>query len=185
MTRIFVSHSRRDTDIVSFFTAAFATSKKGVKADLMEFEDLETKYAGHEISRRIKNPETQAAFVLLGPGVPQFQHTENWVTFEVGVASGAGKDVWVFEPLVDNVEFPIPFLNHYVLYQVGNKDYLRFIREVIDWYDTIPLFRNPLSSRPRSIKCDHCKAQYYLHTHIGQFPCPCCRNRLSFVQPIR
>src|SRR6266571_8785272 len=109
MARIFVSHSKLDKDIVAFFTTAFATSKKNVKADFMEFEDLRGKYAGAEISQRIRHPETQAVFVLLGPNVKQALHTENWITFEVGVASGAGKDVWVFEPIMNLVEYPIPF----------------------------------------------------------------------------
>jgi len=64
MKRIFASHSRRDTDIVHFFSAAFATSKKGVKSDFMEFEDLEGKYAGREIAKKITSKETQAVFVL-------------------------------------------------------------------------------------------------------------------------
>jgi len=77
MVRIFASHSKLDKDIVSFFTAAFATSKKNVKADFMEFENLQGKYAGAEISQRIKHPATQAVFVLLGPNVKQALHTEN------------------------------------------------------------------------------------------------------------
>lgn len=180
MTRIFVSHSKYDSDIVHFFTAAFATSKKGVKADFTEFEDLGERYAGREIAQRITNPETQAIFVLLGPGVRGALHTENWVTFEVGVASGVRKHVWVFEPLVDNVDFPVPYLDHYVQYQVGSKDYLHFVREMIDAYDLFPLLWNSiiLKRKPESVRCGKCHAEFFMHTPIGQFPCPCCRIQL-------
>ncbi len=183
MARIFVSHSKHDSDIVNFFSKAFATSRNGVKADIMEFEDLERKYAGREIAQRITNPDTQAVFVLLGPGVRGALHTENWVTFEVGVASGLGKDVWVFEPLVNNVEFPVPYLNHYVMYQIDNMDYLHFIREMIDAYFIIPWFRNSVIFRhkPSPIKCGQCNAEYFFHTPVGQFPCPCCRSQLRPV----
>ncbi len=181
MARIFVSHSRFDTEIANFFAAAFATSKRGVKADIMEFEDLEGKYAGREIARRITDIETQAVFVLLGPNVKKALHTENWITFEVGVACGVGKDVWVFEALVDTVEFPIPYLTHYVQYQVGNRVYLDFIREKVDAYDVVPVFRNAsiFRNRPMLISCNHCKTRYFLHLPHGRFPCPCCRNQLD------
>jgi hypothetical protein len=181
MVRIFASHSKLDKDIVSFFTAAFATSKKNVKADFMEFENLQGKYAGSEISQRIKHPETQAVFVLLGPNVKQALHTENWITFEVGVASGVGKDVWVFEPLSDTVEYPIPYLNHYVQYEPGDHGHLDFIREKIDAYDTGLVFRKDaiLRNNPWAISCGHCKARYYLHLPHGWFPCPCCRTQLD------
>jgi len=180
MARIFVSHSKHDVTVVNFFTRAFATSKNAVKADFMEFEDLEGKYAGREIAQRITNPETQAVFVLLGPGVRSALHTENWVTFEVGVASGVGKDVWVFEHLVDNIEFPVPYLNHYVMYQTDNIAYLQFIRNMIDAYSIFPLFRNTIifGHKPSHIKCIRCNAEYFLHTPIEQFPCPCCRTQL-------
>src|SRR6266702_3803031 len=130
MARIFVSHSRRDRDIVNFFTEAFATSKKGVKADFMEFENMEGKDAGREIIQKIKDLQTQAVFVLLGPGVLKFRHTENWIAFEVGVCSGVEKDVWVFEPIRETVEFPIPYLNHYVPYRVGDKEEFAFLRHM-------------------------------------------------------
>ncbi len=189
MTRILVSHSKLDSDIVNFFTAAFATSK-GVNADFMEFEDLEGKNAGREIAGRIKNPDTQAVFVLLGPGVRNALHTENWVTFEVGVACGIGRDVWVFEPF-DNIKFPIPYLNHYVLYQIGNKEDLQFTREMIGAYSLGLLFRDNAirKHKPPNFRCTHCLAEYWLHTRTTQFRCPCCGTTMMHpgfrAQPAR
>jgi hypothetical protein len=184
MVRIFVSHSKLDKDIVAFFTAAFATSKKNVKADFMEFENLQYKYAGAEISRRIKNPDTRAVFVLLGPHVKEALHTENWITFEVGVASGAGKDIWVFEPVRDKVEYPIPFLNHYVqfepVYEPHIPGHLDFVREKIDAYGTFPFRKEALLRRNQMIiSCPHCRALYFLHMTPVEFPCPCCRKQVD------
>jgi len=53
MTIVFMSHSKHDVDIVSYFSKAFAWV--GLTVRLMELEDLRNKYAGYEILNTIRN----------------------------------------------------------------------------------------------------------------------------------
>jgi hypothetical protein len=111
---IFLSHSKHDEDIINYFSKAFGR----VGITIMELENLNRRYAGVEISDSIRN-ECNAVAVLLGkklanPPYESRQYTNNWVNFEVGVASGSGKPVWVFESFGETIPFPIPHVTDYV-----------------------------------------------------------------------
>ena len=96
MTSVFVTHSRRDKDIVNYFSQIFARTK--LEAQLMELEDLVNKYQGLEIAKKICN-DSVAVIVLLGESLLHHKrsasafrrswvnHTRNWISFEIGVGS--------------------------------------------------------------------------------------------------
>ena len=42
--------------------------------------------------------------------------TQNWISYEIGVASQRAKDVWVLSDSAD-INFPIPYLNNYYLWE--------------------------------------------------------------------
>ncbi len=64
MVRVFVSHSQHDHNIKNFFSNIF--THIGLQAKYMGWEDLDTNYAGVEITRYIRDIETVAVFLLLG-----------------------------------------------------------------------------------------------------------------------
>lgn len=131
MAQIFVSHSKRDKDLVDFFSNAFATTK--VKAIFEEFEKILTgERTSHSVVQDIEN--SKALFVVLSQNVHNIPHTRDWVVWETGVAKN--KDIWVFEPYsqLGGIAIVIPYLRHYVIFG-STKHWLGYIRRIIESYD--------------------------------------------------
>jgi hypothetical protein len=133
MAEIFISHSRRDEDIKSFFSKVFATTP--VTAYFVELEKLTTPPAAY-IEERIR--ASKALFILLGPHVQDLPQTQTWIAWEAGLTRGLGsqarKDIWVFEPYERWCEVPIPYLDHYVVYDQIQEAF-NYIKSIVMSYD--------------------------------------------------
>lgn len=147
-------------------------------------------------------------FLLIGPNLKSTDYTQNWVSFEVGLAAGMGREIWVFEQNGREVHFPVPYLDHYMLYDYGktNADY---IRSIIDAYgNSFNLGGSALaaivgyaiagpaggllagligsqvntSQKPigLKIKCPYtdCGSAFQLHSRIVNLACPSCRRNM-------
>ena len=112
MNQVFVSHSKRDVTIRQFFDSIFADTK--VAAVRMEFEEL---HSTPSVDIRNRIMQSDALFVLLGQNLTFSQYTENWVGFEVGIATALNKPIWVMERFGDKVQFPF----HYDLFSFHVK----------------------------------------------------------------
>ncbi len=119
--------------------------------------------------------QSKAAFVLLGPNVELTIYTRNWISFEIGLAAALGKPIWVFEPIQSNIKFPIPYLNHYMQYE------LEYDREYIT--SIVKAYEKSKVEPPDGfiVKCsyDNCKLPFILHTKTYSFNCPACRQPLQ------
>lgn len=167
MANIFVSHSQHDRDIRTSFDSVFA--RTNVKSVCMEFE----KIANWEtIRNEVKS--SVAVFLLLGQNVRSSIYTRNWIAFEVGLACAFDKDVWVFEQGETTVDFPIPYLTDYMVYDLKESIHFNYVRNIIERYGKllpISIGRIPYrESRgvPKGIAviCDACSMQFSLHTDI-------------------
>ena len=115
MAQIFVSHSAKDKELVSFLSKVFAATQ--VKAVFEEFEAI---LKGPANALRIANDirQSDAVFVLIGMNVEILKHTRDWVGWESGVAAltalETNKDVWVLESVaeMDRLSVVIPHLRH-------------------------------------------------------------------------
>jgi len=133
MAQIFVSHSQKDKDLVSFFSSAFAGTN--VRAIFEEFEKIikdKDKVTSKHIIKDIES--SKAVFVILSQNVQDIPHTRDWVIWETGVAKN--RDIWVFEPYSQfgKISIVIPYLRHYVIFNTSD-DWLRYIRRIIESYD--------------------------------------------------
>lgn len=183
MTQIFVSHSQYDTEIRASFDTVFA--RTGIKSVCMEFEQIYPP-AWEKIKNQIRTSDT--IFLLLGPNVRSSIHTQNWIAFEVGLACAFGKEVWVFEEDGSYIEFPIPYLTDYMIYNLKDKTHFNYVRDIIEGYGK-PLYILSLDDhrtqrgipKGTSITCgyDNCGANYLLHTKVSSFYCPSCRQQLQ------
>lgn len=152
----------------------------------MEFENIYPP-AWEKIKNQIENSE--AVFLLLGSNVRNSIYTQNWIAFEVGLACAMGKEVWVFEQYGSNIEFPIPYLTDYMIYDLQNPNHFNYVRNIIERYGEpiylLPLFVDNRTKRniPQGIaiecKYENCKSKYFLHTQINSFICPSCRQLLT------
>lgn len=98
MAQIFISHSSKAKNLVSFLSDAFSGTK--VKAVYEEFEKI---MSGDISEEKIRNDikESNAVFVLLSEEVEKLKHTRDWVVWEAGIAKENNRDIWVFEPVVN------------------------------------------------------------------------------------
>lgn len=190
--QVFMSHTRLDTGCCDAFDIAAA--RVGIKVFRSEFESLELP-AWKTIRDAIN--KSSALFLLVGKELVKAQalseadeearanwkFTQNWISYEIGLACQRGIDVWVIS---DNVEinFPVPYLNNYALYGVqrDDKENLEFAKWVL---------RNYLNKRSFSVgvvpektfRCPYCGAFFNLHSILREnqtAPCPTCLNNLVF-----
>lgn len=208
MAQIFVSHSKRDKDLVDFFSNAFAGTK--VKAIFEEFETILTgEITPYKVKQDIEY--SNAVFVVLSQNVHDIPHTRDWVVWETGVAKN--KDIWVFEPYSQygSISVVTPYLRHYVIFCEA-EDWLGYIRRIIESYDDSHVLPTLLLTtgigallgkgegaavgaltgfaisdkskvRPAGIviRCFSCSSSYNVHVPQGTniFRCPVCNNFLK------
>lgn len=129
MAQIFISHSQADTNIKALFERSFAVTK--VRATFVEYESYQPP-PGPYIQAEINN--SVALFVLQGPHVEQRAHTKVWIASEVGIAQQAQREIWVFEPINQPCNVPVPFVTHYVPY-LESEQAFQYIRSIVNSYD--------------------------------------------------
>jgi hypothetical protein len=129
MAQIFISHSKEDRNIKSFFEGIFAVTK--VRAVFVEYESYQPP-PGPYIQRQIN--ESKAMFLLLGQNVERLSHTKVWIGSETGIAQQANKAIWVFEPFGEWRNVPIPYVLHYVPY-IESDQAFQYIKDIVNSYD--------------------------------------------------
>jgi hypothetical protein len=205
---IFISHSKRDEDIINLFSRAFAqTTMRAI------FEEFENYVIPPWPKIRADVQQSSASFVLLSPNLNATEYTQNWVSFEVGLACAMNKPVWVYEQFNEPVQFPIPYLTDYVLYDPHLREHLTAIKNIVEVYDPSPsliglgfgalvgglisgglgvgvgavtgaaLFQRRREAFP--IRCPHpnCGIRFNIYSVLAQLPCPACRQEFQINWP--
>lgn len=140
--QIFVSHTKFDTEFLDFLDRVEARMGK-VHLYRSEYEKIETPPFYTILTALMKS---RALFLLIGKELVKQQatadtsvearenwkHTQNWIAYEIGIASSRLMDVWV---LCDDVEinFPVPYFNNYVLH----RDFDLY-KKILDYYCKFP-----------------------------------------------
>ncbi len=137
----------------------------------MEYEDIEPP-PWETIKKKVI--DSTAIFVFLSDLIDNkdYEHTQNWISFEIGLACMNNKPVWVFEPYDSHVEFVVPYFTHYVLYNTDTET-LKIIR---DWVDKMGL----VFPEEHLIQCPNndCGIGFFLMSDINKLFCPSCRYEL-------
>jgi hypothetical protein len=170
VTKIFISHSQDDPNL-GFFHKAFSATE--VKAIWMEFEDI-TPPAWATIAKNVR--ESSSLFVILNKSLnqDQYEHTKNWVSFEVGLACMAKKPVWVFEPFDEEILFVVPYLTHLAKFEPDNREHLKILKNWVESHGLVPKPNSYLE-----IESPSCNINFNLFTAIEKFSCPNCRAGLE------
>ena len=129
VAQIFLSHGKRDEAVVNALHSAFAGTN--VRPVLMEYEAY-TNPPFQKIKSEIH--QSSALFVLLGQSLTASPYTQNWVSYETGVADNAGKIIWVLEDIRNQIIFPLPKVDHYVTYDPTSQQSLQYLRKIIQSY---------------------------------------------------
>jgi hypothetical protein len=99
---IFISHSKRDEATINAFCRAFPQTTMRV---VLEEFDTYVVPAWAKIAKDVQ--ESSAVFLLLSPHLNATAYTQNWVSYEVGLACAMKKPVWVYEQWQAPVHFPV------------------------------------------------------------------------------
>lgn len=111
MATIFISHSRRDAELVKMIDSNLRSV--GITPILREFTP-ESKPPYADIDADIARSD--AVFTFLTQNVKVTDHTQNWVTHEITKAHDLNKPTYIIEDRNNPVHFPIPKLKNYILY---------------------------------------------------------------------
>jgi hypothetical protein len=106
-----------------------------------------------------------------------WKHTQNWISYEIGVACQRRIDVWVVCDYV-KINFPVPYLNNYDIWGMNPYD-----RESLELWRKF--FRNiasrmscPVGTVPEKVfTCPNCGAVFNFHSVVERgekVPCPTC-----------
>ena len=174
MAQIFISHSRRDVALRQWFDEVFA----GVAVRAVRFEFEFEAQAEDPIPSIVQLVQQSVAlFVLLGSNVfSRTRHTSNWISAETGLAKAFNVPIWVFEDIVNPVEFPVPFVDHYVRLRLDTPEHYDVVRSWVGSYQPIIRSRDPVSSSDLLL-CNNagCKSLFQIHQPKHEIDrCPVC-----------
>lgn len=88
----------------TFFDRLFASA--GVRANWYPYTGGPT--FPHSKGIREAIATASSLFVVLSKPMVDLPHVRSWVSFEAGLAVGLGRPVWVFEPIDEQIEIPVP-----------------------------------------------------------------------------
>jgi hypothetical protein len=185
--QIFISHSKNDEDIVPHFVNMF--SDTCVKAVLMEYEESSREDKPNWMWIRDEILRSKALFLILTKNIVDKTHTQNWVAFEIGVASTRNPVIPVFLFKEQKVKFPVPYVSHYFDKAFFDIQYLLEDSDpdssVIEYITKEAIIKEVLIDRPTigigdngTIKCPKCFSRFRYWGREKKFKCPCCSNEL-------
>lgn len=207
MSSIFISHSKNDTEIVNVFLRAFQDTR--VNPILMEYEKSQNP-PWSEI--RTKISLSSALFVLLGPNLKNSDYTQNWVNYEVGLADGLNKQIWVFEDVKNETIFPIPHVHHYLIYDQTRIESLDYLQNIVKSYSInsdgfvgglilgVAITKDPIGAiiggligsqvniptKPTGVRlqCPYndCRVIFEFYNTNQQLRCPSCRRVMTWTK---
>ncbi len=192
MNQIFVSHTKKDKDAYNKLDAVFA--RLPISAYRAEFENIEPP-AWIEIKKAMD--ASMAMFLLVGPELSKNQssmesvwrYTQNWIAYEIGLASQRGIDVWCV-CIGSMINFPMPYANNYFYAKdlFEKSDDFNHLREIIKSYSDGTHFSHPFKNQfgeSFGLICpfENCKLQFNLHTRQcikSHIRCPQCNHYIGF-----
>lgn len=189
-----MSHTKLDKNFCDSFDVLAV--REGLKVFRSEFEVFQ-RPAWKTIKQAID--ESSMMFLMVGRELVKAQelssslpkinenwrHTQNWISYEVGLACQKGIDVWVICDSV-KINFPVPYFNNYVLWGIKTSE-----TNDIKWWRTLfQLFTKgttcPIGSVPEKIvNCTNCGAIFNLHSTVhphSNVTCPSCLGEIFFEQ---
>ena len=114
MAKIFISHSRRDKELI----AAIAKVLKNINHQpiIEEFipEEKKEPVPYEEIRKNVNLSDY--IFLFLTDNIVATEYTSNWVMYEASLASDSNKRIFVFERRGVPIPYPIPHLTDYMIF---------------------------------------------------------------------
>jgi TIR domain len=189
--QIFISHSNKDDEIVAYFTGKF--DDKGIKPVLMEYEKWSREGRPNWMWIKDGIQKSKALFLILTKNLVKEAYTQNWIAFEIGVASTRIPEIPVVVFKEEKVDFPVPFLSHFFDESFSRKghlirkDFSETLLEV-ESHVLIESFIDELVVNPstgldedETIECSKCLLRFHYWGKKDIFNCPCCSSIIRFA----
>ncbi len=178
--QIFVSHSRKDQEGKDFINSLTGTGPGNVKAFYYSFEGETPPH-----STRLKEEMVKSMSVFLLKSSIENSWTASWINYEVGLAHGIGKNIWVFEnPRNNNASFPIPYVTAYIQRpeRLERRDVFPYnkIIDVAGMSNPKDISENGQELTEFTCTNEECKAKYFiwLIDVNKKFRCPVCGKEM-------
>jgi hypothetical protein len=134
--QVFLSHTKLDKIFCDRFDNICANV--GLARFRSDFADIKQP-SWSTIKEELK--KSRALFLLVGhelvrqqaaPG-PDWKYTQNWISYEVGLAHACDIDVWVVSDSVA-INFPVPYFNNYAPSGLEPGVPMKYMEGVFKWY---------------------------------------------------
>ncbi len=179
--QIFVSHSRNDHEGKDFINSLTGTGPGNVKAFYYSFEG-ET--PPHSTRLKEEMVKSMSVFLLKSNSINNMW-TASWINYEIGLAHGLGKNIWVLEnPSNNNASFPIPYVTAYIQRpeRLERRDVFpyRNIIDVAGMSSPKDISENGKELTEFTCTNEKCKAKYFiwLIDDNKKFKCPVCGKEM-------
>lgn len=205
MAIIFISHSKKDEDLV--LTIKKILENVGHVPIIEELIPMEKQAVIPYEEIRTNVEKSEFLFLFLTDNIVTTPYTQNWVSYEIGLASANSKKLFVFERLGTTIPFPIPYLTDYTLFnpdktedilnlQELTKNLGKFRRDLLTAGGValvgsvfgpagmvigavLGYLAGPKQTPPPRAKCNHCNVSFNYYSTYKEFSCPSCRNKID------
>jgi len=181
-TKVFLSHTKLDSKFCDRFDNVCATV--GLARFRSDFADIK-KPSWSTIKKELE--QSSALFLLVGHELvkqqatpsPDWKFTQNWISYEVGLAHESNIDVWV---VCDSVEinFPIPYFNNYAPFGLEPGAPMKYMEKIFTKYRNGSRFPHTTSLWT---SCDPCGIHFNLHARLEPeqiIVCPQCLEKIQW-----
>lgn len=176
--KVFVSHSRRDTEGIAFFNSFFTSY--GIKGFNYEFEGPQPPHSV-TISEEIRG--SRSVFVLLSPELVTAA-TSAWIGYEIGVALKLNKNIWAFENPLRSAESPVPHVSAYIQREASaTRETFPFNRIAgVAGMQPPSKIESQDGEKLEDFICPNpnCKEEYFIYLLHNFFRCPICRKMIDY-----
>ena len=184
--KVFESHTKLDSGFCDVFDRACA--RVGIDAFRSEYESIEPP-AWKTIRNELR--QSKALFLLVGESLVDAQkthgldweYTQNWIAYEIGIASQLGIDVWV---LCDGIRinFVVPYLNNYIPYSIREPNNFKVFVGILEGYASGEEYK---LDKMVEVTCPYsdCSISYNLRAIVPkdeEITCPCCLRPITFPE---
>lgn len=182
---VFLSHTRLDRDFCDRFDNICANV--GIRRFRSEFAYIE-RPSWRTIKKQLG--ESRALFLLVGKKLveqqaksdsPDWKFTQNWISYEVGIAHQRNIDVWVICESA-KINFPVPYFNNYLPFGLEGPDRMAYLAYVLSKYQQDDGFSFEATQGRLHASCPACGIDFNLHVSLQAgravvIVCPQCLYR--------
>jgi len=186
---VFLSHTKLDSAFCDRFDNICANV--GIRRFRSEFAYID-KPPWQTIKEQLGR--SAALFLLVGKELVKQQanplnldwkFTQNWISYEVGIAHQRNIDIWVICDSV-KINFPVPYFNNYQPFGLEGFDRMGYLEYILSKYQQGYRFSFKANQGRLHTSCPTCGIEFNLHATLRAnrvIVCPQCLHGIEVSEP--